>query len=385
VTFDYAIVGGGIVGLATALALPRSASIVLFEKERELAAHQTGRNSGVIHSGVYYRPGSLKASLAVAGNASMVAFCREHGIPHRVCGKLIAAVSSGEVARLRALEANARGNGVAVAWLDRDAARRVEPHVHAIAALQVPSTGVVDYRAVAAKMASLVTAQIELSCRVESIRDDLLITARGEFRAKTIINCAGLFSDRVARAAGAKPGLRIVPFRGEYFDVTGPSAQLVNTLIYPVPSPAFPFLGVHLTRGIEGRVYAGPNAVLALRREGYRWRDVSLRDTAEVLAYGGFWRLAARHWSEELREIARSVSRTLFARSVQRLVPGIREADLHRAAAGVRAQALTPAGALADDFVIVREGRAVHVCNAPSPAATASIEIGRYIVNTLTS
>jgi len=372
-TFDYAIVGGGIVGLATALALPESASVILLEKESTFAAHQTGHNSGVIHSGVYYRPGSLKARMAVDGNRSMVEFCRAHAIPFAITGKLIVATSADEVPRLRKLEENARGNGVATRWLDD--AREIEPHVNAIAALHVPSTGVVDYKLVASTMAKLVRGQIELSCRVLVIRDDVIATTRGEFRAKTIINCAGLFADRLAHTTD----VRIVPFRGEYYDIGGESASLVRTLIYPVPNPDFPFLGVHLTRGIEGHVHAGPNAVLAFKREGYRWRDVSVRDTLDTLTYGGFWRLAARNWEEGGREMMRSLSRRLFARSVQRLVPAIEERDLRRAPAGVRAQALTPSGSLADDFVIVRRGRSIHVCNAPSPGATASIEIGRFI------
>ena len=373
--YDYAIVGGGIVGLATALALPESASVILFEKESTFAAHQTGRNSGVIHSGIYYRPGSLKARMAVDGNRSMVEFCRAHAIPFAITGKLIVATNELEIAPLRKLEENARGNGVETRWLDAAEAKTIEPHVNAIAALHVPSTGVVDYRRVADTMAKLVRGQIELSCRVLEIRDDVIVTTRGEFQAKTIINCAGLFADRLAHAEE----VRIVPFRGEYYDLIGESASLVRTLIYPVSNPDFPFLGVHLTRGIEGHVHAGPNAVLAFKREGYRWRDISVRDTLDTLTYGGFWRLAARNWEEGGREVMRSLSRRLFARSVQRLVPDVAERDLRRARAGVRAQALTPAGSLADDFVIVKRGRAIHVCNAPSPGATASIEIGRFI------
>jgi L-2-hydroxyglutarate oxidase len=378
-TYDYAIIGGGIIGLATALALPESASIVLFEKEREFASHQTGHNSGVIHSGVYYRPGSLKARMAVDGNHSMVEFCRAHDIAFDICGKLIVATSEEEIARLRKLESNANGNGVATRWMSAAEAREIEPHVSCVAALRVPSTGRVDYRRVAAAMAQSIHGQLELSCRVLRIRDDVIETTRGEFRARTIINCAGLFADRIAHAED----VRIVPFRGEYYDIGGESASLIRTLIYPVPNPDFPFLGVHLTRGIEGHVHAGPNAVLAFKREGYRWRDVSLRDTFDTFSYGGFWRLAARNWEEGGREMLRSLSRRLFAKSVQRLVPEIAECDLHRAGAGVRAQALTPMGSLADDFVIERKGRAVHVCNAPSPGATASIEIGRYIAKSV--
>ncbi len=373
--YDFAIIGGGIVGLATALALPESSSVILLEKESELAAHQTGRNSGVIHSGIYYRPGSLKARMAVEGNRSMVAFCEAHAIPFNISGKLIVATDDAELARLRKLEENARGNGVATRWLAREEAREIEPHVNAIAALHVPSTGVVDYTRVANAMANAIRGELHLDCRVLRIDGERIVTTKGDFSARTIINCAGLFSDRIAQAQD----IRIVPFRGEYYDLGGDSASLVRTLIYPVPNPDFPFLGVHLTRGIEGHVHAGPNAVLALKREGYRWRDISFRDSFETFTYGGFWRLAARNWQEGGREMLRSVSRHLFTKSIQRLVPEVQERDLHRARAGVRAQALTPAGSLADDFVIVRRGRAIHVCNAPSPAATASIEIGKYV------
>lgn len=388
--YDFAIIGGGILGLATArqLSLLRpGASILLLEKEAGWAQHQTGRNSGVIHSGLYYRPGSLKARMAVEGNRTMVEFCRKQGIAHALCGKLVVATHEQEIPRLRQLQDNARANGVAAEWLDGDGARRFEPHVSAIAALHVPSTGIVDYRIVAATMAGLLAGKADLrnGCRVTDFRDEgsstLLVTPSETFRARTIINCAGLFSDRLARAAGERPGVRIVPFRGEYFGVEGSSAALVRTLIYPVPNPAFPFLGVHLTRGIDGSVHAGPNAVLAFRREGYHWTSFSLRDMADTLTYPGFWRLAARYWDEGLREVMRSLSRRRFAESVQRLVPGIKAGDLHRAPAGVRAQALTPIGTLADDFVIVSGRRTVHVCNAPSPGATASLTIGRYIAD----
>jgi L-2-hydroxyglutarate oxidase len=387
-TFDFAIVGGGILGMATArqLSLLRSgASILLLEKEDGWAQHQTGRNSGVIHSGIYYRPGSLKARMAVEGNRTMVAFCREQGIAHDVCGKLVVATQEREVAGLQKLRDNALANGVAVEWLDGEGAKRFEPHVTAVAALHVPSTGVVDYRNVVDALAKLLAADADLrtGCRVSTIRDEgsnmLLVTTAGEFRAQTVINCAGLFSDRIARGAGARPGIRIVPFRGEYFSVEGTSAGLVRTLIYPVPDPTFPFLGIHLTRGIDGSVHAGPNAVLAFRREGYTWTAFSARDMIDTLSYPGFWRLAARHWDEGLREVLRSWSVDRFAASVQRLVPDVVAADLHRAPAGVRAQALTPLGTLADDFVIVNGRRTIHVCNAPSPAATASLTIGRHL------
>jgi L-2-hydroxyglutarate oxidase len=387
-TYDFAVIGGGIVGLATALALAdlrQDASILLLEKEKGWGEHQTGHNSGVIHSGVYYRPGSLKARMAVAGNRSMVEFCRAHAIPHAIPGKLIVAISDAEVPRLRKLQEHAVGNGVEVRWLSPGEWAAIEPHVQAVAAIHVPSTGVVDYRQVAMAMATVLgdRARLQPSARVERIRHDvdavLLETTVGPFRARTMVNCAGLFSDRIARASGERPDVRIVPFRGEYYEVGGASAGLVHGLVYPVPNPHFPFLGVHLTRGIDGRVHAGPNAVLAFKREGYTWKDFSWRDTFDTLTFAGFWRLAARNWSEGLHEITRSLSRRQFTRSLQRLIPEISERDLEVARAGVRAQALTHSGALADDFVVLRNGRAVHVCNAPSPAATASLEIGRYV------
>lgn len=387
-TYDYAVIGGGIVGLATAHALSAGrpgSSILVLEKEPHWALHQTGRNSGVIHSGIYYRAGTLKARMAVAGNASMAAFCREHGIPHRMCGKLIVATEEREVEPLRNLERNAAANGVAAEWLDAAGARAFEPEVAAIAALRVPSTGVVDYRSVCAKLVSLLgsVADLRIPCRFESARDDgatmVLETSMGTFRARTMVNCAGLFSDRVATASGVRPDVRIVPFRGEYYSVKGESAARVRSLIYPVPNPDFPFLGVHLTRSVDGHVHAGPNAVLALSREGYDWLTVSPRDLLESLTYGGFHRLAGRYWREGLREMARSLSRRRFADSVRRLVPAIAEMDLTPSQAGVRAQALTASGALADDFVVIRGRRAVHVCNAPSPAATAALEIGAHV------
>lgn len=393
-TYDYAIVGGGILGLATAHHLSRvrrGASILLLEKEGGWATHQTGRNSGVIHSGIYYRPGSLKARMAVEGNRAMVAFCREHGIPHDVCGKLVVAAHEEEVAALRRLRENAHANGVAAEWLDGEGAKRIEPHVVAVAALHVPSTGVVDYRTVAAVLATSLAgaADLRTKCRLLRVVDHessaVLVTTTGEFRARMVINCAGLFSDRVARAAGEQPIVRIVPFRGEYFAIGDASAGLIRNLIYPVPNPAFPFLGVHITRGIDGSVHAGPNAVLAFRREGYHWTSFSARDTAETLFFPGFWRLAVRYWDEGLREVLRSLSASRFAASVQRLVPGVLASDLHRAPSGVRAQALTPLGELADDFVILSGRRSIHVCNAPSPAATASLIVGRHVAESALS
>lgn len=387
--FDLAVVGGGVVGLATARELLRrfpGASLVVLEKEADWAAHQTGRNSGVIHSGIYYKPGSLKARFARDGSRSMIEFCAEHGIAHEVTGKLIVATSPEELPRLSALEERGRAHGLAVERLEGAGLKEREPHVEGIAGLWVPSTGIADYRAVARTLARLVAAaggELRTLVRVTGARDlgdrHVLETSSGSVEARVLVNCAGLHSDRVARLAGARPGARIVPFRGEYFELVPHRRGLVKGLIYPVPNPDFPFLGVHFTRGVDGGVHAGPNAVLALAREGYRKTDLDLADLAETLAFRGFWRLAARHAGEGLREAWRSASKAAFVRSLQRLVPGVRAEDLVPAAAGVRAQALAPDGRLVDDFLIVEGPRAVHVCNAPSPAATASLEIGRAV------
>jgi (S)-2-hydroxyglutarate dehydrogenase len=387
--YDVIIVGGGIVGLATALALSRrqpALRLALCEKEAGWAAHQTGNNSGVIHAGVYYRPGSLKAAMARDGNRSMVAFCEEHGIAHEVCGKLIVATESGELAQLESLLRRAQANGLPVRRVGPAEIREREPHVRAIAGIFSPTTGIVNYREVAETMARLLGecgVDLRLATRVERIEEHsagvCVTTNRGSLEGRCLINCAGLHSDRVAAMAGLKTGMRIVPFRGEYYELTPARRALVRGLIYPVPNPDFPFLGVHLTRMIDGAVHAGPNAVLALRREGYRRRDISLRDTAEVLGYPAFWRLAGRYAGEGLREMLRSASKALFVRSLRRLVPEIEPRDLVPAHAGVRAQALMADGTLQDDFVIVNGRRSIHVCNAPSPAATAALEIGAAI------
>jgi len=387
--YDFIIVGGGIVGLATAMALgerdPR-ARLAVCEKEAVWAAHQTGNNSGVIHAGVYYRPGSLKARMARAGSQSMVAFCQEHAIPHEVCGKLIVATEPAELERLELLLQRATANGLPVRRVGPEEIREREPHVRALAGIYSPTTGIVSYRQVAETFARIVAergGELLLSTRVDAIheRGDAVTveTSRGELRARFLINCAGLHSDRVAGLAGVRPGMRIVPFRGEYYELVPERRFLVKHLVYPVPNPNFPFLGVHFTRMIDGTVHAGPNAVLALKREGYRKTDIDLRDVAEVLAYPAFWKLAGRYLDEGLREMLRSASKRVFVRSMQRLIPEIQARDVVPAHAGVRAQALLDSGALVDDFVIVDGSRSIHVCNAPSPAATASIEIGRAI------
>jgi (S)-2-hydroxyglutarate dehydrogenase len=370
----YAIVGAGIVGLAVAhrLLLDRPhATVTVLEKEPRVGAHQSGRNSGVIHSGVYYRPGSVRARLCVAGARSMVDFCRRYGVPVEVPGKLIVATAPSELPRLAALADRAAANGVPATLLDRAAAREIEPEVACLAALYVPSTGITDYGAVCAVLARLVAeagGSVVLGTRVRDIR---------EIAADLVINCAGLYADRLAGSSG---GARIVPFRGEYYTVTRP---LVRGLVYPVPDPALPFLGVHLTRGVDGSLHAGPNAVLALAREGYSWGRVSPGDLAGTLAYPGLWRLARRHLRTGIAEVRRSLSRRRFAADLARLVPAVQPADLVPAPAGVRAQAVHRDGTLADDFLLVRRPGQVHLLNAPSPAATSAFEIAKWVIDGL--
>jgi (S)-2-hydroxyglutarate dehydrogenase len=389
-TYDYLIVGGGIVGLATAMALGKQhpqAQIAVCEKEPRWAAHQTGNNSGVIHAGVYYKPGSLKAKFARAGSRSMVAFCQEHGIAHEVCGKLIVATAPDELERLEGLYQRALANGLEAQKVGPEQIREREPYVRALAGFYVPTTGIVNYTQVTEAYARIVAEQggeLLLGTRVESIaeRGDAVTveTSRGTMRARCLINCAGLHSDRVARRAGARTNMKIVPFRGEYYELVPEKRHMVKGLIYPVPNPNFPFLGVHFTRMIDGTVHAGPNAVLALKREGYKKTDIDLRDMAEVLTYPAFWKLAGKYMGEGIKEMIRSASKAMFVRSMRQIIPDITAADVVPTHAGVRAQALMSDGTLMDDFVIVSQGRSVHVCNAPSPAATASIEIGKAIV-----
>ena len=382
----YVVIGGGIVGLATAhrLTLDRpGARVTVLEKETRWAAHQTGHNSGVIHAGVYYQPGSLKAKLCKAGSASMVEFCAEHAIPVQVCGKLIVATSEDELPRLHALHERSLANALPVRLLTPAQARENEPYVSCVAAMHVASTGIVDFAQVCAKLAELLDksgAELRLGTRVTGLSGSLVHTSAGDLRADVLVNCAGLHADRVARMAGVDPPARIVPFRGEYHELRPERRDLVRGLIYPVPDPQFPFLGVHLTRMIDGSVHAGPNAVLALAREGYRWGRIRPRDVLDAATYPGLWRLGRRHFRYGLTEVRRSLSKRRFAASLARLVPGIGPDDLVKAEAGVRAQAIAPDGSLVDDFLIVARDRQVHVLNAPSPAATSSLEIAKHIV-----
>lgn len=389
--FHLIVVGAGVVGLATALEVTRRfphLTVLVLEKEDRVARHQSGHNSGVIHSGVYYKPGSRKARLCVAGAAAMVAFCREHGIAHDVCGKVIVATDESELPRLEELRQRGEANGlVGLRMAGAGELREIEPHASGLRALVVPSTGITNYAAVCEKYAELISAQggtILTSSPVTTIRrmpDEIVVETPGKvFSADYLINCAGLFSDRISRMAGDDPGITIIPFRGEYYDLVPERASLVRTLIYPVPDPRFPFLGVHFTRRINGTVDAGPNAVLALQREGYRHTDVSVRDLAGTFSFPGFWRMASKHWRSGVDEFRRSFSKRAFTRALQRLVPSIQEGDLVPGKSGVRAQALQRDGTLVDDFSFVRSDRMLHVLNVPSPAATASLMIGKAVV-----
>ncbi|MFE0920207.1 L-2-hydroxyglutarate oxidase [Streptomyces nigra] len=383
---DVLVVGGGIVGLATAYAVTRAAPgtrVTVLEKEPGPARHQTGRNSGVIHSGVYYRPGSLKARYAVGGAAEMVKFCAEYGVAHAVTGKLIVATGREELPRLHALAQRGRENGIAVRELGGAQIAEHEPEVRGLAALHVPTTGVCDFTGVARRLAEASGAEIRYGAHVERVdrRPSLGVavrTTRGDsVRGRVLVNCAGLHCDELARLTGDDPEARIVPFRGEYYTLRRP--ELVRGLVYPVPDPAFPFLGVHLTRGIDDGVHIGPNAVPALAREGYGWGVVRPRELGTTLAWPGAWRMARRHWRYGAGELRRSLSKAAFTDAVRRLLPAVEPEDLEPAAAGVRAQAVLRDGSLVDDFLIREGPRAVHVLNAPSPAATASLPIGREV------
>lgn len=391
----YVVIGGGIVGLATArsiLVKDPSAELVIIEKETRLAGHQTGRNSGVIHSGIYYQPGSAKALMCQAGLRSMVEFVSTRGIPYERTGKLIVATSADEIPRLDALHERGKANNVTVRRIGPDEAREFEPNVSCVAALYVADTAITDYTAVCNTLADELRdagAYIRLATKVTALlpagRKTLVATSSVDEAADVVINCAGLYSDQLAAMDGVVTDARIVPFRGEYYELRPERSHLVNGLIYPVPNPSFPFLGVHLTKMIDGSVHAGPNAVLALAREGYRWRDVVGRELWSTLGFPGFWRLARANLREGMQEVARSLSTKRFADSLARLVPDVTVDDLVPSKAGVRAQALRRDGALVDDFLIERRGRNVHVLNAPSPAATSSLEIGDHVATLATA
>jgi L-2-hydroxyglutarate oxidase len=388
---DLVIIGGGIVGLATAYRFCErfpGKTITVLEKEAEIARHQTGRNSGVLHSGVYYRPGSLRALNCRTGKEAMEEFCQREGLPYERCGKVIVATREDEFPMLEKTLANGTANGVRCERIGPERLRELEPHCAGIAAVHVPDAGITDYAQVARRLAEIVGrngGQVVTSARATAIRRDgsraIIETTAGEFAAQQVINCAGLYSDRVTRLSGVQPSTRILPFRGEFYKLRPDAHYLVRGLIYPCADPNFPFLGVHFTKLINGGFECGPNAVLAWAREGYRHSNINLRDMAEWLAYAGFWRMAVRHWRMGFEEMWRSVSKPAFVRALQRLIPEIKSEQLDWAPAGVRAQAVSPAGEIIDDFVIDETDRVINVENAPSPAATAALNIGRLIVD----
>ena len=393
--YDKIIIGGGIVGLATALAIKErdpDCKLAILEKESDWTLHQSSRNSGVIHAGVYYKPGSKKARFALAGNASMMTFCERHNIHHEQCGKLIVATAPEQIEGLNSLYDRAAANGLDVSRIGREAALEIEPHINCIEALHVPSTGIVDFKVVAAKYVELLVemdVDLILDCEITDIKLQewgySLSTSRNMYQTKYLIATVGLYSDRIARGSGVDPGMKIIPFRGEYWHLTQNKRSLVKNLIYPVPNPKFPFLGVHMTRLIDGSVHAGPNAVLAFSREGYSWLKINAKDLFETLTFPGFWKLADSYLGEGLKEMYRSVVKSAFLSSVQELIPEIESNDLQPGAAGVRAQALRSDGTLIDDFHLVEQKNGVFVLNAPSPAATASLEIGKYIARKIYS
>ncbi len=388
-SFDVAIIGGGIVGMATAMALSNQtkASVVVLEAENRLAAHQTGNNSGVIHSGIYYKPGSLKARNCVEGRLALYDFCEKYDIPHDRCGKLIVATKPEEIPALDKLEKRGLENGLdGIKRLTAEEINEYEPHTRGVSGLHVPQTGIVDYLGVVNKYAEIFKSnggEIRTNSRMTSLshsgKELVIETASGPVQARALVNCGGLQSDRIAKKCGVNPGLQIVPFRGEYFDIVPEKRYLVNNLIYPVPDVRFPFLGVHFTRRITGSIEAGPNAVLAFKREGYKMSSISVGDVLTYLTYIGFWRMGLKYWKTGFGEFYRSFFKRAFVQALQVLVPELSLDDVNRSGAGVRAQALEPDGALSDDFRIVEAKKMIHVLNAPSPAATASISIGKSI------
>jgi L-2-hydroxyglutarate oxidase len=390
---DVAVVGGGIVGLATAYQLTRQfpdRRVVVLEKEAELAAHQTGRNSGVLHSGIYYKPGSLKALNCRAGKKAMEAFCAAEGVAHEICGKVIVAVTDAELPALQRIYERGQANGVTCSLIAKARLAELEPHAAGVKAIHVPEAGIVDYKQVCEKLAhrireagSLVICNARVTGLLHRPDGLMVVSTGGEYQARYLVNCAGLYSDRVTKLTGEKPPAQIVPFRGEYYELKPAAWKLCKNLIYPTPDPRFPFLGVHFTRMVGNTVECGPNAVLAFGREAYRFSNVNPRDLCETLTYGGFIKMAVRHWKMGLGEMWRSLSKKAFVRALQRLVPEIRAEDLEAGPAGIRAMAVAPDGEMVDDFLILEGDRVVNVCNAPSPAATASLNIGKLVVERL--
>jgi len=388
-TYDVTIIGGGVVGMATAMALKNQAdlSLMVVEAEDHLAAHQTGHNSGVIHSGIYYKPGSLKAKNCVEGRLAMYQFCEEHGIAHDRCGKVIVALTEEELPQLDTLEKRGIANGlVDIRRISGDEIKEFEPYASGLGGIHVPYTGIVDYKQVVDTYATIVKeggGEIHTSSRVTKVQsmpgEFILSTPKGEVHTRNLINCGGLQSDRITRMCGVDPKLQIIPFRGEYYEIAHEKEHLVRNLVYPVPDPRFPFLGVHFTRMIHGGVEAGPNAVLAFKREGYLFGDISIGDMFEYGTFIGFWRMVSKYWKTGFGEMYRSLSKAAFVKALRKLIPDLEDKDLNRSGSGVRAQALAPNGALLDDFSIVEADRMIHVLNAPSPAATASISIGKTI------
>jgi L-2-hydroxyglutarate oxidase len=388
-SFDILVIGGGIIGTATALTLQNNSKlkILLIEAEKELAHHQTGNNSGVIHSGLYYKPGSLKAKNCSEGRELLYDFCEKHNIPFQRCGKVVVACNESELNALDELYKRGIANGLTgIKKLNVEEIKNHEPHSAGIAGLYVPQTGIVDYSEVTKKSAQLFVENggcVETNCEFLSLKNSsgelVVLTTKGEFKTRILVNCGGLYCDRIAKLCGVNPGLQIVPFRGEYYKLKKEKEYLVNNLIYPVPDPRFPFLGVHFTRMMKGGVEAGPNAVLALKREGYSKKDFSISDVSRMIFYSGFWKMASKYYRMGFEEFYRSFNKKAFVNALQKLIPEIQEDDIGPGGAGVRAQALEPDGKLVDDFRIIETERMVHVLNAPSPAATASISIGRRI------
>ncbi|MCU0364612.1 MAG: L-2-hydroxyglutarate oxidase [Ignavibacteriaceae bacterium] len=388
-SFNIMVIGGGIIGTATALSLQNSSylNILLIEAEKKLAFHQTGNNSGVIHSGLYYKPGSLKAKNCTDGREMLYKFCEEQNIPHERCGKIVVATNESELNALDELYKKGIANGlIGIKKLSSAEIKKYEPHTTGIAGLFVPQTGIVDYSKVTDAYAKLFLDRggyIETNCKFLSLKNSngelIIVTSKGEFRANFLVNCGGLYCDRIAKLCGVNPGLQIVPFRGEYYKLKKEKEYLVKNLIYPVPDPRFPFLGVHFTRMMKSGVEAGPNAVLAFKREGYTKKDFSAADLSQMFFYSGFWKMASKYYKMGFGEFYRSFSKTAFVRALQKLIPEIQEDDIEAGGSGVRAQALEPNGKLVDDFRIVEANRMVHVLNAPSPAATASLSIGKTI------